>query len=131
MRFLLERLILVRHGETHWNREGRLQGLSDHPLNEVGRLQSVAVAERLRGRPVDAVFTSDLRRAAQTADAIASAVGREAQRLDLLRERDVGTWGGLTYTELRERFPAEWERAIVGQDLPIGGGETYQAPPPP
>jgi len=124
MRLLLDRLILVRHGETAWNREGKLQGLTDHPLNETGRLQSLAVAERLRGRGADAVYTSSLRRAVQTADAIAAAVGRDALPLDLLRERDVGAWGGLTHGELRERFPGEWDRAVTGEDLPLGGGET-------
>lgn len=124
MRFSLERLVLVRHGETAWNREGRLQGLTDHPLNEAGRLQSLAVAERLRGRDVDAVYTSPLLRAAQTAEAIAAALGRNAVRHDLLRERDVGAWGGLTYADLRDRHAGEWERALAGDDLPLGGGET-------
>lgn len=105
------RLILVRHGETDWNLEGRYQGQADPPLNERGREQAKLLAERLRGEGIEAIYTSDLSRAYETAKIIAQAVGQEVKALESLREIDTGVWTGLTFEEVENRYPEhlrEW-----------------------
>jgi probable phosphoglycerate mutase len=98
-------ILLARHGETDWNREGRFQGWADPPLNEAGRAQAEALADRLREIPFDAVYSSDLRRAHETA-AIVAAPHRVPVVSDPgLREIDVGSWSGLTRAEIEARFP--------------------------
>lgn len=97
--------ILVRHGETDWNRDGIWQGHGDPPLNEVGRRQAVELAERLAGTAIDALYSSDLRRAYETAEIIAAAKGLEITANPDLREIDVGSWSGLTRAQIEERFP--------------------------
>ena len=101
-------LLLVRHAETEWNREGRWQGHADPPLNDAGRAQAHALAETLAGEEVDAIYTSDLRRAAETAEILAAALGRPVTADPELREIDVGSWSGLTRAEVAERYP-DWE----------------------
>ncbi|MFZ1880653.1 MAG: histidine phosphatase family protein [Gaiellaceae bacterium] len=98
-------ILLARHGETDWNREGRWQGWADPPLNETGRLQARALAEQLRELPFDAVYSSDLRRAFETAEIVASPHHLPVVADAGLREIDVGSWSGLTRAELEERFP--------------------------
>lgn len=121
------RLTLIRHGETDWNRESRYQGLIDTPLNETGRIQSRALAERFRGEAFDALFTSPLVRAAETAETFGEAVGLAPVRVADLRERDVGRWGGHTLDDVRSLWPDEWARAAAGDDAALGGGETKAA----
>jgi len=101
-------LLLVRHGETDWNAEGRLQGHTDRPLNDHGRRQARALAEELAGDKIAAVYASDLVRARETAEIV-------AERLTLavvvdvdLREKNWGSWEGLTPAE-RERVAYEGE----------------------
>jgi broad specificity phosphatase PhoE len=98
-------LLLARHGETDWNREGRWQGWADPPLNELGRDQARALAEQLRGEPFDAVYASDLRRARETAEIVAAPHGVPVVLERDLREIDLGSWSGLTRKEIKERFP--------------------------
>jgi probable phosphoglycerate mutase len=98
-------ILLIRHGETDWNREGRWQGWADPPLNETGRAQAVALAKRLASERVDAVYSSDLRRAFETAEPVAAAHGLPIVADRGLREIDVGSWSGLTHPEIAERFP--------------------------
>lgn len=98
-------ILLARHGETDWNRTGRWQGWADPPLNETGRAQARELAEQLRTIPFDAVYSSDLRRAHETAAIVA-----EPHRVPVvtepgLREIDVGSWSGLTWSEIDEKFP--------------------------
>ncbi len=107
-------LLLVRHGETAWNAERRWQGHADPPLNERGRAQAEELAERLACERVDAVYTSDLRRARETADVLAARLGLEPVEDSGLREVDVGEWSGLTYDEIAERWPGA-ERWQVGE----------------
>jgi broad specificity phosphatase PhoE len=92
-------LLLVRHGETDWNAAGRLQGHTDRPLNEYGRRQARELAERLAGDGVGAVYTSDLARARETAEIIATRLGLEIVLDPDLREKDWGNWEGLTADE--------------------------------
>src|SRR5579884_38675 len=98
-------LLLARHGETDWNRERRWQGWADPPLNDAGRAQARALAEQLRHMSFDAVYSSDLRRAHETAEIVA-APHRVPVFVDArLREIDVGSWSGLTRAEIEARFP--------------------------
>lgn len=104
-------IVLVRHGETDWNRERRLQGHADTPLNEAGRSQARGLAEILDAERFGAVYTSPLRRASDTAAIVAERLGIELHELEALREIDVGEWEGLTIDEVRARFPARLEDA--------------------
>lgn len=112
-------ILLVRHGETDWNLERRVQGHTDRPLNETGRAQAAALVEELTDEQIDAVYSSDLARALDTAQGVAAVHGLEVQPLPGLREKNFGTWEGLTDTEIRERFP----QALVG---PWGDAETSE-----
>jgi broad specificity phosphatase PhoE len=98
-------ILLVRHGETDWNLQRRVQGHTDRPLNDTGRAQAVALADALEGKRIDAIYSSDLLRAHQTARIVAERRGLEVTVVPELRERDFGTWEGLTDEEIFERFP--------------------------
>ena len=92
-------LLLVRHGETDWNAEGRLQGHTDRPLNDFGRRQAQRLADELAAEEFDAIYASDLARARETAEIVAEHL-RLGVLLDPdLREKDWGTWEGLTSME--------------------------------
>lgn len=119
------RICLVRHGETFWNAERRLQGHQDIGLNAVGLRQARAAARRLEREPVAALYASDLSRARLTAEAIAVHLGRPPRLLRDFRERCYGIFEGLTYDEARERHPAEYA-AFEARDLDISfaGGES-------
>ena len=110
-------LLLVRHGETDWNRDRRVQGHTDVPLNEAGRTQAASLARELAGEDLDAVYSSDLARARETAEAIAAPHGLDVVALPALRERNFGTWEGMTDAEIIERFPE-------AQTRPWGDAET-------
>lgn len=101
----MTRLVLVRHGETDWNRIGRVQGRSDIPLNDTGRRQAAEAGERLAATSWDAVASSPLQRAADTARVIADAVGvDEVELVDDLVERDYGDCEGLDGPAIGRRF---------------------------
>ncbi|MEQ1776187.1 MAG: histidine phosphatase family protein [Burkholderiales bacterium] len=118
-------LILIRHGETAWNRERRMQGQTDTPLSDVGRAQAEAVGRRLAQHPFTALYSSDLSRAWDTAAAIARASGREIVREPALRERTFGMFEGLTYDEMAQRFPDEHARfSARDPDYAVPGGES-------
>ena len=97
--------LLVRHGETDWNFERRVQGHADRPLNETGRAQARALAEELAGEPIDAVYSSDLVRAHETARVVAERRGLPVTAVRDLREKHFGSWEGLTDQEVLARFP--------------------------
>jgi probable phosphoglycerate mutase len=120
-------LVLVRHGETVWNQENRWQGQADVPLSETGRAQAQRLAQRLlaEGRPVRAIYASDLSRAFHTAEILGAALGVPPLPDVGWREMDIGVWSGLTTAEVIARHAAEWERLRAGEDLPRGGGETF------
>jgi broad specificity phosphatase PhoE len=93
-------LLLVRHGETDWNAEGRLQGHTDRPLNDHGRRQANALAERLAGEePIAAIYASDLARARETAEIVGGRLGLPVVVDADLREKNWGNWEGLTGDE--------------------------------
>ena len=123
------RLCLVRHGETAWNAEKRLQGHLDVALNATGLMQAEAAAASLAGQRFAALYCSDLRRAVQTAAAAERALGLDARHEPALRERHYGVFQGLTYDEARTRFPAEYARFRArdpGFAFP-GDGESLDA----
>src|SRR5687768_16876002 len=93
-------LLLARHGETDWNRELRIQGSSDIALNDLGRDQARALAEELAELALDAIYSSDLRRARETAEAVAAQHGLDVRLDPRLRERAFGSWEGLTRADI-------------------------------
>jgi broad specificity phosphatase PhoE len=95
-------LILVRHGETDWNAEGRLQGHTDRPLSDYGREQARRLADDLADEEFDAIYASDLARARETAEIVAERLGLPVTLEPDLREKNWGTWEGLTSTERLE-----------------------------
>jgi probable phosphoglycerate mutase len=119
------RLILIRHGETPWNRETRIQGHTDIPLSELGLAQADLLAQALADEPLAAIYASDLSRARQTAETVARLQGL-AVRLDAgLRERAFGRFEGLSWDEITQRYPedaARWRRREP--DFAVGGGES-------
>jgi len=117
-------LLLVRHGETNWNRERRFQGHADPPLNGTGREQARTLADELAGEGIEFVYTSDLARARETAEIVAERLGAGIVALQALREIDVGEWEGLTWPEIEDRYP-EGARAWREHGFGWTSGETY------
>lgn len=119
------RLILIRHGETAWNRAARIQGHTDIPLSPLGLAQAERVAEALVDEPLAAIYTSDLSRARQTAEALARVHGLPLQLDAGLRERAFGRFEGLSWEEIAQGYPedaARWRRREP--DFAVGGGES-------
>lgn len=124
-------ILLIRHGETAWNAERRLQGHLDIALNAEGERQAMLMAGALAGEPIDLIVASDLLRARQTAEALGRVSGLPVQRDSALRERCYGGFEGLLYSEIAQRFPAEfagWQARNVDATLPPGAnrGETFR-----
>lgn len=124
-------IVLIRHGETAWNAERRLQGHIDIALNAEGERQAEALAAALAAERFDAVVASDLLRARQTAAAIARRYAQEVATDAALRERCYGAFEGLLYDEIERRYPAEfaaWRSCDVDAALPHGErpGETFR-----
>ncbi|HEX2036583.1 MAG TPA: histidine phosphatase family protein [Chloroflexota bacterium] len=119
------RLLLARHGETVWNREGRYQGQRDSALTERGEAQARCLATRLADESIAVAYASDLRRAWQTAEVIAAGRNLSVTRDASWREMSYGAWEGLTRAEIQERFPDAWQRRLAN---PAGiappGGES-------
>lgn len=121
------RLILVRHGETEWNRAGRMQGHDDSPLTANGRAQAQAVARRLAGMSCSALYHSDLGRTRDTANAIATATGLAPHADPRLRERALGIFQGLTRNQIRERHADDFDAYIAREpDFVIPDGESLR-----
>jgi broad specificity phosphatase PhoE len=120
---------LIRHGETEWNCTGRWQGHLDVPLNAAGREQASRLARRLAEERMqfDALYSSDLKRAWETAEPIGGALGLSPAASPSLREIDLGAWSGKTREEIARQFPAEWQKLHSEEDVPRGGGETFAA----
>jgi broad specificity phosphatase PhoE len=118
-------LLLARHGETDWNRDGRWQGGSDTPLNDVGRQQAQELAEQLDG--VDVLYSSDLSRARETAEIVADKLGLEIRIDPRLRERSFGAWEGLTAEEIEERFSDAHRRWQAGEGPGADDAEPFDA----
>ncbi len=125
------RLVLLRHGRTAFNADGRFQGQLDVPLDEVGVGQAQEAADVLAGvlaapsaRGEVRLVSSDLRRARQTAEPLAARLGLPVQTDPGLRETSAGSWEGLLRHEVQARDPEQFARWLDGEDIAIGGGET-------
>jgi broad specificity phosphatase PhoE len=118
-------ILLARHGESDWNRSQQWQGFADRPLTDLGRRQAVELAHRLADTELDAVYSSDLRRARETAETVARAKGLRVEATPDLREVDVGSWEGLTRAEAETRFPDRFALWLQGQEG-WADGETYE-----
>ena len=116
---------LVRHGQTDWNRAGKIQGTTDIPLNETGRKQAEQLATVLKERSgypaktrIDAVYASPLARAFQTAEILAKEEKLPLRRLTGLRERDFGCWEGKSWQQVEAEYPDEFH---LWREQPSGG----------
>jgi probable phosphoglycerate mutase len=119
------RVLAIRHGETAWNVDGRIQGQLDVPLNDMGRWQVHRLALALADENIAAIYTSDLLRALETAQAVARASGDAIVTETGLRERGFGVFEGLSYAQINERWPelaARWRKR--DPDFGAPGGET-------
>jgi broad specificity phosphatase PhoE len=120
--------MLVRHGQSTWNREHRIQGQLDPPLSAEGRTQADLLGRRLTGRRVAAFYSSDLKRAWETAHAIGAAIGLEPEPAPGVREIYLGEWEGLRTDELAQRFPEAWARWNEEPDWDVVPGGEGAAP---
>ena len=122
------RIVLIRHGQTAWNKQEIFRGRADVPLDEVGLRQAQALADALRAEPISAIFTSPLSRAVQTAQALAESHGLVPVAVQDLIDIDLGAWEGLPHDGVREQFPelyAAWQAQPEGVTFP--GGENLEA----
>jgi 2,3-bisphosphoglycerate-dependent phosphoglycerate mutase len=116
-------IIFVRHGQSEGNRARSFAGHSDSPLTELGHRQAEATAELLAGLSLDAIYASDLPRALQTAEPIVRRTGAPLEVDPALRERDIGSLTGMTFTEVAEQMPEAWQALLTRDPLyrPPGG----------
>jgi probable phosphoglycerate mutase len=121
------RLLLVRHGETIWNAERRMQGATDVPLSEAGRAQAVQLAARLKDEPIAAIYASDLQRASETAAILADIHDLPVQTDSRLREQSKGEWEGLTWPEIDAQYPGAAQRWRADRSQPPSSGEGVSA----
>jgi broad specificity phosphatase PhoE len=121
----MTRIVLIRHGQTVWNREVRFRGRADIELDEFGRKQAEATGQYVASRwPVAAVYASPMRRAMQTAEAIAQAEGLTAQPLEGLMDIDFGEWQGHLAEEMAEQYPKLWQTwSKAPHEMHFPGGE--------
>lgn len=120
------RLYLVRHGQTEWNLQKRAQGHTDIPLDETGLAQAKRVGQAFLDLPVQRILTSDLKRAFQTADAIAKTTGITPEVTPKLRERGFGEWEGQNFAEIGIRFGFEADfKGVTRNEITPPGGESY------
>lgn len=123
----MNHLTLIRHGETEWNAEGRVQGSMDVALSAEGLRQAAGLADRLaeEGERYDLLFSSDLQRASETARLLAGRLGSPPPRLSpLLRELDCGSWEGRRIEDLKREEPELYERWLGDPSFRIPGGES-------
>lgn len=117
----VKRVIFIRPGETDWNRDLRYQGWVAIPLNAYGQRQAQRLANYIRNIGVAALYTSDLKRASETAALLAEKLGSEPVTDKRLRERDIGKWQGLTQKEMQTWYPDEYAQFVADPD-------TYRVP---
>lgn len=121
------RLLVVRHGETDWNRQQRFQGQIDVPLNATGMAQAARVAERLAADRHDALFSSDLQRARETAAPLGAAWRMPPLALSGFREQNFGVLEGLDVPTIQARHPDLWQRWLEHRaDFALPGGESLR-----
>lgn len=116
-------ILLIRHGETKWNRELVFRGIRDIELSERGHRQAELLAKRLKDYKIDAIFSSPLSRAMQTVQPAAGALGLTVQPEQAINDLDFGLWAGLTVDQVKEKFPDQFEKWRVNpleMDFPEG-----------
>jgi broad specificity phosphatase PhoE len=124
----MREFIFVRHGLTEWNASHRFQGQTDVPLNDRGRMQARAVARALRSESIDAVYSSDLSRALETARMVAKPHKIDVVTEARLREFDFGTWEGLTWDEIVATRPhLRDQQTTAARRYTPEGGESFEA----
>ena len=122
------KIVLIRHGQTAWNKQEIFRGQADVPLDEVGLRQAQALADALRAEQISGIFTSPLTRAVQTAAAVAESRGLVPVPVPGFIDIDFGAWEGLAHDAVRERFPelyAAWQ--AQPEDVTFPGGENLDA----
>ena len=121
------RVLLIRHGQSQGNAEGRFGGHTATPLSARGRRQAAAAAQALSAEPLSAIYSSDLPRALETARPLSRLTGLEIQSSEAFRERSVGVMEGLTFEEAAERHPEQYA-ALIRRDFEhvLLGGESYR-----
>jgi broad specificity phosphatase PhoE len=121
-------MFLIRHGESTWNREHRIQGQLDPPLSDEGRQQASLLGARLTGRKFAGCYASDLKRAFETAELIGAATGVDPEPTAALREIYLGEWEGFRTEEIAERYPQAWASWVEEPDWDcVPGGEGAAA----
>jgi broad specificity phosphatase PhoE len=118
-------ILLVRHGTTTFNETDHLQGQIDNPLNQKGRDEVTRLAARLQCATLDAIFSSPLQRAVETATIINSFHNLPLTLIPEISEINLGEWEGLNYSDVRAQFPEIHQRWISDPDFPIPGGESF------
>ncbi|MHC4448970.1 MAG: histidine phosphatase family protein [Planctomycetota bacterium] len=121
----MKRLLLARHGETDWNRSGTYQGHADIPLNELGRAQARALAERLVNEKIAALYASDLLRASETARIVGERLGLEPSFDEAWREMNVGSMTGMHHAEAPPHLREFISAAARSEDPVAPGAETF------
>jgi len=124
---LTTHVVIIRHGQSQGNAEGRFGGHTDTPLSPRGRKQAQATARALASERFAAIYSSDLPRAIETASPLAKLVGVRLETTDALRERSVGVMEGLTFEEAAEQHPEQYQ-ALLRRDFEhvLAGGESYR-----
>ncbi|MFC5370292.1 histidine phosphatase family protein [Arcanobacterium bovis] len=122
----VQQIVFWRHGQTDLNLQGRIQGSSDIPLNEKGRLQAQTVAPELAKLNPDKIYVSDLGRAQETAQFLSDLTGIRPQVSTQLRERCYGVWEGMTSAEIRDKWPQQWQQWRSGNEPQDVGVETRE-----
>ena len=117
--------VLLRHGQTPMSVQKRYAGRTDAPLTDTGVRQAVAAAKRLAPAGIAAIVTSPLQRAVRTAEEVAAATGVPVLADDGFRETDFGAWEGLTFAEVRERWPSEMAAWLADPSVAPPGGESF------
>ena len=117
--------LLLRHGQTPMSVQKRYAGRSDVPLTDTGIRQATAAAKRLAGAGIDVIVTSPLLRATRTAQEVAAVTGAPVVTDEGFRETDFGAWEGLTFAEVRERWPAEVTTWLADPEVAPPGGESF------
>jgi len=121
-------IVLIRHGQTAWNKQEIFRGRADVPLDEVGLRQAQALADALRAEQISGIFTSPLSRAVQTAEAVAECHSLVPVPVPGFTDIDFGAWEGLAHDAVRERFPelyATWQ--AQPEEVTFPGGENLDA----
>jgi glucosyl-3-phosphoglycerate phosphatase len=123
----MKRMLLVPHGQTSWNAEGRIQGHTDVVMNDLGREQARQAAQALREEKIGAVIASDLSRASETAAIIGAQIAVPVRIDPRLREIHFGDWEGLAINDIAVQHPASWQRWEKGILTTPPQGETLES----